>query len=187
MRTLGRYFSVAVLSVGLSLVAACSDRHATGDRVDRALKDANVKNVNVDYDRNANVVHLKGKVDTTYDRERADQIANSVVGTSGKVLNEITVEGVDSKSADDMDGEIRSRLNDAVKADTTLSDNNIDFDVNNGVVTVTGEVASAQQKQRITELVRGTAGVKDVANELTVKTATNDKRRKPGTNPGAER
>ncbi len=169
MRTFARLLSVAVLSAGLSVAAACSSGNATGDRVDKALKDANVKNINVDYDKNANVVHLKGKVDTTYDKDRADQIANSVVGTSGKVLNEITVEGVDDKTADDMDGQIKSRLNDAVKADSTLSDDNIDFKVNNGLVTVTGEVKSAQQKERVNELVKGTTGVKDVANELTVK------------------
>jgi len=180
MRTFGRYLSVAMLCAGLSLAAACSERNTTGERVDRALKDANVQNVNVDYDRNANVVHLKGKVDTTYDRERADQIANSVVGTSGKVLNEITVEGVDERTADEMDGEIRSRLNDAVKADTTLSGNDIDFDVNNGVVTVTGEVSSLPQKQRVTELIKGTTGVKDFANELTVKANKDDSRRNKG-------
>jgi osmotically-inducible protein OsmY len=184
MRTFARYLSVAVLSAGLSVAAACSSSNSTGDRVDKALKDANVKNVNVDFDKNANVVHLKGKVDTTYDKDRADQIANSVVGTSGKVMNELSVEGVDEKTADDMDSQIKSRLNDAVKADSTLADDNVDFKVNNGVVTVTGEVKTAQQKERVSELVKSTTGVKDVANELTIK-ADNDG--KNGNRPGARR
>lgn len=195
MRTFARYLSVAMLSAGLSVAAACSNSNSTGDRVDKALKDANVKNVNVDYDRNANVVHLKGKVDTTYDKDRADQIATSVVGTSGKVMNELTVEGMDDKTADDMDGQIKSRLNDAVKNDQTLSDDNIDFSVNNGVVTVTGDVKTEQDKVRVNELVKGTTGVKDVANELKVKAdngkRNNDRsgaRRSPrGTNPGTQR
>lgn len=170
MRTLARLAYVAVLTAGLSFAGACSNsNNDTGDRVNKALKDANVKNVNVDYDKNANVVHLKGKVDTTYDKDRADQIATSVVGTSGKVLNELTVEGMDDKTADDMDSQIKTRLNDAVKADQRLTDDNIDFHVNNGVVTVTGEVQNAQEKERVGELVKGTTGVKDVANELTIK------------------
>ena len=190
MRTFGRYLSVAVLSAGLSVAAACSNaNNSAADRVDKALKDANVKNVNVDYDKNANVVHLKGKVDTTYDKDRADQIAASVVGTSGKVLNELTVEGVDNKTADDMDSQISSRLNDAVKADQALSDDNIDFKVNNGVVTVTGDVKSAQDKERVSQLVKGTTGVKDVANELNVKPEKGAKNNSParpkrGSNPG---
>ncbi len=169
MRTLARLASVAILGVGLSVAGACSNGNTTGDRVDKALKDANVKNVNVDYDKNSNVVHLKGKVDTTYDKDRADQIANSVVGTSGKVLNELTVEGMDDKTADDMDSQIKTRLNDAVKADGNLTNQSIDFHVNNGVVTVTGEVQSAAEKERVSELAKGTTGVKDVANELTIK------------------
>jgi osmotically-inducible protein OsmY len=185
MRTFARFLFVAVLSAGLSVAAACSNANSTGARVDKALKDANVKNVNVDYDKNANVIHLKGKVDTTYDKDRADQIATSVVGTSGKVLNELTVEGVDERTADDMDGQIKSRLNDAVKADAALGqkENDIDFKVNNGVVTITGEVMSAQQKERVGEMARGTTGVKDVANELTVKPDNDKTRRNP--KPGA--
>jgi osmotically-inducible protein OsmY len=169
MRTLARFVSVAILSAGLSVAAACSHANSAGDRVDKALKDANVKNVNVDYDRNANVVHLKGSVDTTYDKDRADQIANSVVGTSGKVVNELTVEGMDEHTAGDMDGQIKTRLNDAVKADSSLTSADIDFHVNNGVVTITGEVNTTQEKARVGDIVKGTTGVKDFANELTVK------------------
>ena len=169
MRTLARLAASAIVAAGLTFAGACSNSNSTGDRVDKALKDANVKNVNVDYDRNANVVHLKGKVDTTYDKDRADQIASSVVGTSGKVVNELTVEGMDDKTADDMDSQIKTRLNDQVKADPNLTNENIDFHVNNGVVTVTGEVASPKEKEQVNELVKGTTGVKDVANELTVR------------------
>lgn len=181
MKRLARLASIAVLGVALAVGAACTgNNNNAGDRVDKALKDANVKNVNVDFDRNSNVVHLKGKVDTSYDKDRADQIATSIVGTSGKVVNELTVEGMDEETADDMDGQIRTRLNDAVKADPDLTNDDVDFRVNNGVVTVTGEVNSAQDKAKVGEIVKGTTGVKDVANELTVVKRQDD--RKPGRN-----
>jgi osmotically-inducible protein OsmY len=184
MRRLARLASVLVLGAALPLGAACSNNN-TGDRVSKALKDANVKNVNVDYDKNANVVHLKGNLNTTYDKDRANQIATSIVGTSGKVVDETTVEGMNDRSADDMDGQIKSRLKDAVKADPNLNNEDVDFSVNNGVVTVTGKVSNAQEKERVSEIAKGTTGVKDVANELTVKT-DNGKRNRPN-QPGAGR
>jgi len=138
----------------------------------------------VDYDKEGRVVHLKGKVDTSYDRDRADQIANSIVGTSGKVVNELTVEGMDAETADDMDGQIENRLKDAVKADSSLANRDVDFNVNNGVVTITGEVRTADEKQRIGQIAKGTTGVKDVANELTVEGSktrgTTGRSNKPG-------
>lgn len=196
MRTLARLTTVVFLSAGLTVAAACSNTGSDpGDRVEKALKDANVNNVNVDYDKNARVVHLKGKVDTTYDKDRADQIATSIVGTSGKVVNEVTVEGMDDKTADDMDSQIKTRLNDSVKADSNLTDEDIDFRVNNGVVTITGEVKSAQEKERVNQIAKGTTGVKDVANELTVKgqkdsnspRGTSGRNRRPGSGQQPQR
>jgi len=159
----------ALVVVGLS--ACTSNRNDPGDRVNQALKQANVKNVNVDWDKDANVVHLKGKVDSPDQRSRAEQVATGVVGTSGKVMNELTVDGMDDKTADDADGMIKSRINDAVKADPQLSDRTVDVNVNNGMVTVTGEVNTAAEKERVGQIVKGTAGVRDVANELHVKGA----------------
>lgn len=182
MRRLARLTWVAVLSAALSVGIACQQGSTQGSRVEKALEDANVRNVNVDYDENGKVVHLRGKVDTTYDRDRADQIANSIVGTSGKVVNELTVEGVDSETADNMDSQIKDQLDQAVDGDANLKNENIDFRVNNGVVTISGEVKNAQAKQRVEQMVKGTTGVKDVANELTVSTE-----RKSGDKPGTRR
>jgi osmotically-inducible protein OsmY len=181
MRTLARLASVAFLSAALSVAACSNTGNDPGDRVDKALKDANVKNVNVDYDKDGRVVHLKGKVNTSYDRDRADQIANSIVGTSGKVVNELTVEGMDADTADNLDDQIETRLNDAVKTDAALTDRDIDFHVNNGVVTITGEVNSAAEKTRVFQMAKGVTGVKDVANELTIKNQKKDNGRPRGT------
>jgi hyperosmotically inducible protein len=159
--------AVAVLLVvGLG---ACAGSNDPGDRVDQALKQANVKNVNVDYDKDGRVVHLKGTVDSPDERARAEQVATDVVGTSGKVMNELTVEGMDERSADDADSLIKSRLNDTVKADPLLTERTIDFNVNNGMVTVTGEVDTVAEKEKVGQIVKATSGVRDVANELHVK------------------
>ena len=55
-----------------------------------------------------------------------------------------------------------------VDDDKVLKDRDVHFDVTNGVVTVKGEVQSASEKTRVTELVRSAPGVKDMANALEI-------------------
>jgi osmotically-inducible protein OsmY len=55
-----------------------------------------------------------------------------------------------------------------VELDPTLKDHSISFDANNGVVTITGNVPTAGDKERIETMARSEAGVRDVANALEV-------------------
>src|SRR5436190_11933449 len=115
--------SVAV-AFALALTAgACNNQSNAPDPSDRAkqaLTDANIKDVNIDWDKDARVAHLKGTVDSAQERERAAQVAETAVGTSGKVLNELTVENVNERTADDMDGRIRTELKDMISRDQVL-------------------------------------------------------------------
>jgi len=166
--------SVAV-AFALALAAgACSNNREAPDptdRTERALTDANIRDVNVDWDKDARVAHLKGTVDSARERERAAEVAATAVGTSGKVLNELTVDNVNEKTADDMDGRIRSTLKDMLDRDQTLRDRDVNFDVNNGVVTVKGEVRTTAEKTKVSDLVKAAPGVKDFANALEIKPA----------------
>ncbi len=166
----------AAVALALASIAApaCSNRNTDDpkDRVSTALKDANVKDVDVAYDRDERVVHLKGTVDSTAERARAEQVAERAVGTSGKVLNEVTVKNVDEHTADDNDGRIKDRLKDLVAQDPQLKDQNVDFSVNNGAVEISGSVASMAEKDRATQMARSVDGVKEVANGLEVKGKT---------------
>ena len=119
----------AVLAVAVTISSACGRENDPSNRVSDALKQANIDDVRANYDSDSKVVHLRGNVETTAERERAEEIAEKAVGTSGKVLNEVTVDNVDSRSANDNDGQIRSQL---------------------------------------TDMARSVAGVRDVANGLTV-------------------
>jgi osmotically-inducible protein OsmY len=125
--------------------------------------------VAVDYDTDAHVVHLKGAVDTSAERQRAEEIAVSAVGTAGTVLNELTVKGMNDDTAGDLDGQIEDRLEEMVSNDQVLRDRNVDFDVNNGVVTVKGDVRTSSEKAKVDQFVKAAPGVKDFANELEVK------------------
>ena len=169
MCSLFRASAVGAALLSSTLLIGCNRQPDVKDQVDRSLKQANLEKVNVDYDKNAHVVHLKGAVDTPAERQRAEEVATSAVGTAGTVLNELTVDGMNDKTADDMDGQIKDRLKEAVGNDQVLRDRNVDFDVNNGVVTVKGDVRTTSEKTKVSQLVKAAPGVKDFANELEVK------------------
>ena len=168
MKTNGALTGVAAVLLTLPLMGACNNGADPKDRVERDLKSANIADVNVDYDRDTKIVHLTGAVDNSADKARAEEIAHKAVGTTGTVANELTVKGADEKTADDMDGAIRKELDAKVDNDRNLESRDINFDVNNGVVTIKGQVHSDAEKQRVEELAKSAPGVKEVANGLEI-------------------
>ena len=60
------------------------------------------------------------------------------------------------------------RTRSALAAAEDVRDLTINVDVDNGVVTLTGTVRSAAQKDRAEQVARGVGGIKDVNNRLTV-------------------
>jgi osmotically-inducible protein OsmY len=150
-------------------IAACSHAPNPTEEVTRALKQANLNQVAVDWDGGARVAHLKGTVDKPTDRQRAEEIATAAVGTTGKVLNEVTIKGLNEKTAGNLDGDIKDQLEKMVDSDPVLRDRRVKFEVNNGAVTVKGEVETTSEKAKLTELVRAAPGVKDFANAVEIK------------------
>src|SRR2546422_975600 len=114
----GHTFIVALIVAAALGAAACSrpGPNPTAN-TEQALKDAKLVDVKVDWDKDAQIAHLKGTVDSVADRQRAEEVANSTVGTSGRVLNEVTVKGVNERTADDLDGRIKSDLKRAINED----------------------------------------------------------------------
>jgi osmotically-inducible protein OsmY len=155
-----------VLALG---AAACNRAPDPENQISKALKDAQLNDVKVDWDKDAHIAHLKGTVDQATDKQRAEDVAAAAVGTSGRVLNEVTIKGMNDKIADDMDGGIKTRLKNMISEDQELKEHDIDFDVNNGVVTVKGSVATAAEKNRVSQIVKNAPGVKDMANALEIK------------------
>jgi hyperosmotically inducible protein len=74
--------------------------------------------------------------------------------------------------ANDLDGGIETRLDNLVDEEADLADDSIDFDANNGVVTITGTVKSTAERDKVGDLARSQPGVKDVVNSLEVKPNT---------------
>lgn len=164
-----KLMGVALAFVVASAAAACRQTPDPSETAERALKEAKLDMVNVEWDDEARIAHLQGTVDSPAERTRAEEVATSVVGTSGKILNEVTIRGLNEHTADDLDGRIRSALGEMVDQDQVLRDREIDFEVTNGVVTVKGEVRTAAEKSQVSQLVRAAPGVKDFANALEIR------------------
>ena len=163
-----RSIRVSTLALSCALWMACGNRPDTKANVEKALDQANIDNIAVDVDDDAKIVHLKGSVSSMADRTRAEEIAVAAVGTSGRVLNELTVVGLNDETANSMDGHLLDTLDRTIDNDPVLKERDINFEVANGAVTIKGEVRSAEEKSKVAQLVRAAPGVKSVANALEV-------------------
>jgi hyperosmotically inducible periplasmic protein len=167
MQQINRVVLIVVATFLSTAVLACNRGPDPKEQVTKALDAANIQDVNVDWDDDAKLLHLKGAVDSSAERAQAESVAVRAVGTTGQVVNELTVEGQPTEIADDFDGAIRDRL-DTLAKDQAFDGRDINFDVNNGVVTIKGYVKSQAEKERIGEMARKTAGVKEVVNALEI-------------------
>jgi osmotically-inducible protein OsmY len=134
----------------------------------KALDQANMQEVAVKVDGESSIVHLKGTVGSMAVRSRAEEVADAVVGTSGRVLNELTVKGLNDTTADDLDSQIRKGLDRMIDTDPALKQRDINFDVANGMVAIKGDVRTVDEKNRVGEMTKAAPGVKDVANGLQI-------------------
>jgi len=172
MHVLSRVATGLVLTTALAAASACASAPNPTDNLTKALRAEHLNEVTVDWDRGARIAHLKGTVDRSADRQRAEEVANAAIGQDGRVLNEITIKGLNEKTAGNLDGQIKDQLKDMAKSDPILRDRDLSFEVNNGVVTVKGDVQTADEKTKVTELVRAAPGVKDMANAVEIKPKT---------------
>lgn len=164
MKTAGTWSAIA-----FAVTIGCSKAPETEANIRKALDQANIPTVQVAVDDKENIVHLRGIVPSLADRTRAEEIAVATVGTSGQVLNEVTVAGLNDRNAGDLDGRINDALDKMVDADVLLKERNVNFDVHNGMVAIKGEVRTADEKTRAGEIAKAAPGVKDVANGLDIK------------------
>lgn len=163
---------IAVLAAG-PMISGCQNNSKAPDyesRVTDQLKDNNIKDVKADWKKDENTLHLTGEVKNPTDKQRAEELASQVVGTSGRVVNEVKVEGDNSEN---LDSNIEKSLDRMFKEDDQWDRDTTDltFHSKAGVVTVTGDAPSQDVKDRVTARVRTVDGVKDVVNDLQIKPA----------------
>jgi hyperosmotically inducible protein len=169
---------VLALTLAFGLVACATNRPA-GEQMDDAAITATVKTklaadpqVNpfeIDVDTMDGVVTLSGTVDSQEEKSEAGKLARNTEGVV-RVDNQLMI-GSSPTAGEMVDcGTIITTVKSKLAADPDVSALNIDVDCEKGVVTLSGEVESAEQKEHAAELARQTHGVTRVDNQLQVGT-----------------
>lgn len=135
--------------------------------------------------KNGNVV-LTGKVENSVDKKLAEELVANIDGVTS-VDNKLTIvsdKDMDGDMSDDTEDTVdegTSELTDAKIAtviktrllmDTDISGFDIDVDVENGVVMLTGDVDSDAERDLAVEIAKNASDVKDVKSDLRVVTKT---------------
>jgi len=168
-------------SVVLSMAACSSTRtqRAPGEQVDDAalltsVKSALVANkvtdageINVDVNRGT--VKLAGFVDTEKEKAAAGEVARKVNGVQ-TVQNDIAVHKQNESTGDYIDDSVlTAKVKTALIESPETKAHQINVETDHGVVQLSGFVDNAAAKSAATNVAKSVSGVKDVKNELSVK------------------
>jgi len=164
---------IPLLLAGLGL--ACSSRSSDvsyQDNVQKALEQADLKDVTVSEDRDKNTITLGGTLHSDDAKRNAGDVAQAAAG-SRVIANEISVQpvGMQSEAEDvssNLDGAIQKNYKAALIA-KGLDKQDIHFDAKNGVLTLKGSVNSAPQRQEAQQLAQAVPNVQQVLNQIDVK------------------
>jgi hyperosmotically inducible protein len=165
--------TVALIAIGIGV--GCSKMSNPATDVSGALRtsldQAGLKDVTASQDRDKGVVTLGGHVAADADKVQAETIARNIAG-SEVIADQIEVLPLGSenrtKSVDaDLDKGIESNLDAALL--TEKLHNDVKYAVKNGVVTLTGDVTSQDERTRAGQVASAVFNVQQVVNELQVK------------------
>jgi osmotically-inducible protein OsmY len=127
--------------------------------------DSRVEGHEVHVDTKNGVVTLRGKVDSAEAKTAAGEIAKGSEHVKS-VRNELQVVAPSNRSeVTASDKDITKNVQTRFSRDSRLKAVNVD--VNNGVVSLSGEVKSIDASAKASEVARSVAGVRSVKNDLT--------------------
>lgn len=112
-------------------------------------------------DRDKGVVKLSGSTETADQKAQAEVIAKSIASNQ-VIANEISVRTKQDDTSAQTDKDIEKDLDAALKEHTLQKD--VKYDVKNGVITLTGTVASKSQRTEAEKTAASVANVKQVVN-----------------------
>ncbi|HET8691075.1 MAG TPA: BON domain-containing protein [Steroidobacteraceae bacterium] len=175
--------AVLVASAAVLSMAACSatrTQRSAGEQIDDAAILTSVKSklvadkttdagdINVDVNRG--VVKLSGFVDSAEQKSQAASIARNVDGVTS-VQNDLAVKKGDGSTAGEVvdDSVLTAKVKAALIADSSTKAHQINVETNQGVVQLSGFVDNAAAKTAAADVAKSVTGVKDVKNELSVK------------------
>ncbi len=173
--------AVLIVSAAALGTAACSStrtQRAPGEQVDDAALLTSVKSAlaaesaetaaDVNVDVNRGEVKLSGFVDNANDKSRAAEVARGVEGVKS-VQNDIAI-GESSSAGEVIDDSVlTAKVKTALIASPDTKAHQINVETKDGVVQLSGFVDSNSARSAATSVAKSVTGVKDVKNELSVK------------------
>ena len=173
-------FSTATM-FALILGSACASTQMAGQQMDdntvssrvgrQLAADPDIRRYKIDVDTINQVVTLRGPVDSEADREEAERIAKATEGVSS-VVNKLEVGGEqtvgENIKENFTDAGLKTQVGAKLAADADVRRYNIDVDVNDRVVYLSGIVKDATSKSQAESLASSVEGVSNVVNELQV-------------------
>lgn len=169
MNTLVRYLALGLLLSGL----ACTSHDVSyKDGVQKALEQADLKDVSVSEDKDRNTITLGGTLHSDMAKARAGEVAKSAAGNR-IIANEISVQpvGMEAQAKDvasDLDAAIEKNYEAAIISHR-LDKQHIDAKAKNGVLTLSGSVQTTAQRQLAQKIGGSIPNVQQVVNQIEVK------------------
>lgn len=120
----------------------------------------------IDVDTQDGIVRLSGNVETEAGRREAEKIARETAGVRS-VVNDIDI-GDPTLGENITDAWILTKIKAKFTADPEINPLNIDIDVVEGVVTLSGKVEDSETRSEAERLARNTKGVKSVRNRIEI-------------------
>ncbi|WP_188414346.1 BON domain-containing protein [Pedobacter mendelii] len=117
------------------------------------------------------IITLSGTVDSYAKKTGAEHAAKTVVGVKA-IIEKIEVDFGSMEKKKDLD--LAGEILEALKLNPEIPANKIIIKVENGLVTIEGEVKWYTLKEDIQKLVEGLKGVKNLTNAIQVKSETSD-------------
>jgi hyperosmotically inducible periplasmic protein len=133
-----------------------------------------VKPWNVDVTTAADgVVTLQGEVEDAQAKAEAVRIAQTTEGVS-RVDDRLRIKPANASQAPPIaetvaDGWLTTKIQSKYFVDDEVRARNIDVSTDNGIVTLTGTVANAEERRQAVALARNTDGVKEVKDQLEIR------------------
>ena len=169
---------VSTTALGMAACSSTRTQRAPGEQVDDAALLTSVKSAlaaesaetaaDVNVDVNRGEVKLSGFVDNANDRSRAAEVARGVDGVKS-VQNDIAI-GSDSSAGEVIDDSVlTAKVKTALIASPDTKAHQINVETKEGIVQLSGFVDSNAAKTAATTVAKSVTGVKDVKNELSVK------------------
>ena len=165
-------FSISAVVIFMAWALAAAPAPGAVDIPDAAVADAvvdaltadfAVSAANIDVETQRGVVYLNGRVRDLRAKNRAGRLAETVKGVVA-VANHLTVSPARMRS----DAAIRQDVERALFVDPVTESADISVAVEDGVVSLAGDVDSREEKRLAGNMARGVRGVVDLNNMLTV-------------------